>query len=63
MKRNYTPCVEICQFPGKNKWCIGCGRTREETKKWKSMKPFAKALLLKELKKRMSQVSAMGIAD
>ena len=56
MKRNYTPCIDICQFSGKNNWCIGCGRTREESQKWRSMKPYAKNLLLKELKKRMCQI-------
>ena len=35
MKHNKSPCIDICQFTGKNSWCIGCGRTRDECKKWK----------------------------
>ena len=54
MKRNKSPCIEICQFVGKNSWCIGCGRTRDECKKWKNMKPYAITRLRKDLEKRMT---------
>ena len=57
MKRNNSPCIDVCKFSGKNNWCIGCGRTREECKKWKSMKPYAKSHLFKELKRRMSEIN------
>ena len=53
MKRNKSPCIDICQFIGKNSWCIGCGRTRGECKKWKNMKPFEITKLQRDLKKRM----------
>ena len=53
MKRSKSPCISICQFVGKNLWCIGCGRTRDECKKWKNMKPFAIIRLQRDLKKRM----------
>ena len=53
MKRYKSPCISICQFVGKNLWCIGCGRTRDECKKWKNMKPFAIIRLQRDLKKRM----------
>ena len=42
MKRNGSPCIDICHFSRKSGWCKGCGRTREEAKKWRSIKPFAK---------------------
>ena len=54
MKRNRSPCIDICQFTGKNSWCIGCGRTRDECKKWKKMKPYAITRLRKDLEKRMT---------
>ena len=54
MKRNDSPCIDICQFSGKNDWCRGCGRTRDEARKWKSMKPFAKTALLKDLTRRIA---------
>ena len=40
MKRKNSPCIDVCQFSGKNGWCKGCGRTREEARKWRSMKPL-----------------------
>ena len=54
MKRNKSPCIDICKFIGKNSWCIGCGRTREECKKWKHMKPYAITKLRRDLGKRMT---------
>ena len=54
MKRNDSPCIDICQFSGKNGSCRGCGRTRDEARKWKSMKPFAKTALLKDLTRRIA---------
>ena len=38
----------------KNSWCIGCGRTLDECKKWKNMKPYAITILRRELEKRMT---------
>ena len=54
MKRNDSPCIDICQFSEKNGWSRGCGRTRDEARKWKSMKPFAKTALLKDLTRRIA---------
>ena len=54
MKRNDSPSIDICQFSEKNGWCRGCGRTRDEARKWKSMKPFAKTALLKDLTRRIA---------
>ena len=53
MKRQKSPCIDICQFSGPKGWCVGCGRTRDECKKWKTLKPFATKSLRKELAKRM----------
>ena len=52
MKSQKSPCVDVCKFTGRNGWCIGCGRTREECQKWKN-KPFDIKILQKQLKKRM----------
>ena len=52
MKRKNSPCIDICQFSGKN----GCVRLRsdaEEARKWKSIKPFAKSAILKDLTRRI----------
>tara|TARA_B100001287_G_scaffold233850_1_gene205395 strand:- start:439 stop:624 length:186 start_codon:yes stop_codon:yes gene_type:complete len=58
MKRNGSPCIDICHFSRKSGWCKGCGRTREEAKKWRSMKPFAKNALLKDLTRRMTIIKS-----
>jgi len=56
-KRNKSPCIDICEFVQPNGWCVGCGRTRDECQKWKSMKPYAKVSLEKELARRLSKIS------
>jgi len=37
MKKNKSPCIDICEFSGPNGWCLGCGRTRDECDRWKKM--------------------------
>ena len=54
MKRKNSPCIDICQFSGKTGWCRGCGRTRDEVRRWKSIKPFAKTAILKDLARRIA---------
>ena len=53
MKRAQSPCIDICKFSAKNSWCLGCGRTLQECKEWKRMKPYAKIRLIKDLNRRM----------
>ena len=40
MKKQKSPCIDICKFIGPNGWCLGCARTREEARKWKKLKPY-----------------------
>ena len=54
MERKNSPCIDICQFSGKTGWCRGCGRTRDEVRRWKSIKPFAKTAILKDLTRRIA---------
>ena len=56
MKRPKSPCIDICEFTGPNKWCIGCGRTRQECHVWKKMKPYEQKILCKDLQRRMSKI-------
>ena len=53
MKRHKSPCIDVCKFTGPNKWCLGCGRTKEEAQKWKKLKPYDIKRLQNSLKKRM----------
>ena len=57
MKRNYSPCINLCKFSGKKEWCLGCGRTRQECREWKVMKPYKRMLINKDLARRMRQIS------
>ena len=56
MKRSKSPCIDICDFSGTKGWCLGCGRTREESNKWKSMKPYARHAIEKQLKIRVDRL-------
>ena len=38
MKKQKSPCIDICKFIGPNGWCLGCARTRDEAKKCKKIK-------------------------
>ncbi|MAR33207.1 MAG: DUF1289 domain-containing protein [Porticoccaceae bacterium] len=60
MKRQKSPCIDVCKFNGPRGWCMGCGRTREECKSWKSMKPYAIKKLQKELSNRLVQISRLN---
>ena len=48
----HSPCIGECEL--KDNTCIGCGRTLDECKKWKKLKPFAITRLRKDLEKRMT---------
>ena len=56
MKKAKSPCIDVCKFIGPNEWCLGCGRTRDETRKWKSLKPYDIQNLQKIFKKRIKIV-------
>ena len=53
MKKAKSPCIDVCKFIGPNGWCLGCGRTKDETRKWKSLKPYDIKNLQKILQKRI----------
>ncbi|WP_081589016.1 MULTISPECIES: DUF1289 domain-containing protein [Gammaproteobacteria] len=57
MKQHQSPCIDICEFTGPKRWCLGCGRTRHECEIWKEMKPYARNRLMNELQKRMFQIT------
>lgn len=56
MKKQKSPCVDLCDFSNPKGWCLGCARTRDECQKWKTLKPYALNILKKELQKRMLQM-------
>lgn len=56
MKQQKSPCISVCEFIAPHGWCVGCGRTLDECRKWKAMKPYAKNVLQKELQRRLSKM-------
>ena len=53
MKSKKSPCIDICKFTGKSRWCLGCVRTKVEDRKWKNLKPCVIKTLEKQLKKKL----------
>ena len=53
MKSKKSPCIDICKFTGKNGWCLGCGCTKIEARKWKNLKPYDIKTFEKQLQKRL----------
>jgi uncharacterized protein len=31
-----SPCVDVCIFDEATGWCLGCGRTRAECRRWRT---------------------------
>ncbi|MDG0970111.1 MAG: DUF1289 domain-containing protein [Porticoccaceae bacterium] len=57
MKKYQSPCVDICRFSGPKSWCVGCGRSRQESQKWKSMKSSNRKNIQLQLKDRMAKIT------
>ena len=55
MKRKQSPCVNVCEYRGREGWCVECGMTREESTTWSKMKPYYRNALLKELVQRLKK--------
>ena len=58
MKKRKSPCIDQCDLSATKGWCLGCGRTRKECQKWKTMTPYNVNILQKDLAKRMIQIKA-----
>ena len=56
MTRKKSPCIDVCDYRGPKRWCVACGLTSQESKRWKSMKPYGRQTLLKELLRRRSDM-------
>lgn len=58
MKRQKSPCIDMCKFSGPRGWCLACARTLVECKQWKNMKPYDRNILEKNLIKRMNEMKS-----
>ncbi|MCJ2086693.1 DUF1289 domain-containing protein [Methylobacterium sp. E-005] len=54
MKKD-DPCVGVCRWDGRTGWCVGCGRTVPEIKAWRTLSPYRRSALLRELPRRVAQ--------
>lgn len=52
-----SPCVSICQLKGD--LCIGCGRTMDEIRTWKTMKRPEKMKTLKRADERLKKLHSL----
>lgn len=47
-----NPCINICRMDGDNRYCQGCGRTRQEIGRWERMDEGERARVLAEVPAR-----------
>ena len=56
-KKIESPCVSICQLKGD--LCIGCGRTMDEIRTWKTMKRPEKMKTVKRADERLKKLTPL----
>lgn len=53
-----SPCVELCGFDARTGWCQGCGRSREEVRRWRNLRPGDARRVMSELPLRLTKLAA-----
>ncbi|MFM0237660.1 DUF1289 domain-containing protein [Paraburkholderia phytofirmans] len=43
-----SPCIDICKLDGKTGFCLGCLRTRDEIRAWKTMSDDVRLAVINE---------------
>lgn len=57
-----SPCIDVCKFDGRTGWCVACGRTQEECRKWrKAARPKLMAISA-DLPRRLAKLRVRGDA-
>lgn len=51
-----SPCIDVCRVDRPSGWCVGCGRTPGEIRDWQSMQPFKRAMVMRDLKRRIDRL-------
>jgi len=62
-KGKKSPCIDVCKYLGPKGWCVACGLTSKESRTWKSMKPYDRNILLKQLQRRRSELKALNLSS
>ncbi len=56
-----SPCVELCGFDARTGWCQGCGRTREEVRRWRNLRPGDARRVARDLPHRLAKLGARTV--
>jgi predicted Fe-S protein YdhL (DUF1289 family) len=54
-----SPCIDVCRYDEATGWCLGCGMTKAEKKRWKKAKEDRPAIR-EALPGRLSRLGAAG---
>lgn len=54
-KQIKNPCVSLCQLKGG--MCVGCGRTTDEIRRWKSMKRPERMKTTQQAEQRLKKLN------
>jgi hypothetical protein len=55
-----SPCIDVCRYDEATGWCLGCGMTKPEKKRWKKDKE-ARPILRAALPGRLAALSLHGL--
>lgn len=53
-----SPCIDICKLDGKTGFCLGCLRTRDEIRAWKTMSDELRVAVIRERPNREALLKA-----
>ncbi|WP_175152810.1 DUF1289 domain-containing protein [Paraburkholderia ultramafica] len=51
-----SPCIDVCRIDGKSGLCVGCFRTREEIRGWKTMTDHRRHQVINDRSRREAKV-------
>ncbi|MGA1808860.1 DUF1289 domain-containing protein [Sphingobium sp. WW5] len=58
-----SPCIELCGFDASSGWCRGCGRSREEVRRWRNLRPGEACKVSADLPQRLSKLRAKSLTN
>lgn len=54
-----SPCIDVCRYDEATGWCLGCGMSKPEKKRWKKDKQ-ARPAVRAALPARLAELHAAG---
>ncbi|MGG5817577.1 DUF1289 domain-containing protein [Falsiroseomonas sp. HW251] len=55
-----SPCIDVCRYDEATGWCLGCGMTKPEKKRWKKDKA-ERPVVRAALPPRLAALDAAGL--